>query len=43
MAEHRALVWIATGYGYLPAGVVDLSQPTPMSSANPEWRGIPII
>jgi hypothetical protein len=39
----RALVWIATGYGYLPTRVVDVSQPTPTSSANPEWPGIPII
>jgi hypothetical protein len=37
----RAPVWIVRNY--LPASVVDLSQPTPASSANPEWPAIAII
>jgi hypothetical protein len=39
----REPVWIVRNYGYLPASTVDLSQPTPPSSAAPEWPAIPIM
>jgi hypothetical protein len=38
----RAPVWIVENLYPLPS-VVDLSEPTPPSSANPEWPAIPII
>jgi hypothetical protein len=37
----RAPVWMVAGY--LPPRVVDLSEPTPLSKATPEWPSLPIM
>jgi hypothetical protein len=42
LAGH-APVWMVAAFYPLPTGVVDLSEPTPPSSANPEWPVLPII
>jgi hypothetical protein len=39
----HAPVWIVEAFYPLPTGVVDLSEPTPPSAANPEWPVLPII
>ncbi len=42
LAGH-APVWIVEAFYPLPTGVVELSEPTPPSAANPEWPVLPII
>jgi hypothetical protein len=39
----HAPVWIVEAFYPVPTGVVDLSEPTPPSAANPEWPILPII
>jgi hypothetical protein len=39
----HAPVWIVDAFYPLPTGVVDVSEPTPPSAANPQWPAMPII